>query len=101
MNPLLKSAAERATRYLEQLDARSVAPDAAALAQLEHFDEPLPNEPTDAEQVLELLDKIGSPATMATAGKRFFGFVTGGSLPATLAANWLAGRHEQRAGLDD
>jgi len=32
---------------------------------------------------------------MAMAGPRFFGFVIGGSLPVTLAANWLAGAWDQ------
>jgi len=45
------------------------------------------------------LDEIGSPATMASAGGRFFGFVIGGSLPVTVAANWLAAAWDQNAGL--
>ncbi len=45
--------------------------------------------------VLNQLDKICSAATMAMAGPRFFGFVIGGSLPVTLAANWLAGAWDQ------
>src|SRR3989475_11638638 len=36
---------------------------------------------------------------MASAGGRFFGFVVGSSLPATLAANWLAGAWDQNAGI--
>ncbi len=99
MNNLLQSAAERSARYLEQLDARGVAPSPEALAQLEEFDEPLLDQPTDPEAVLKMLDEIGSPATVATAGRRFYGFVIGGSLPATLAANWLAGAWDQNAGL--
>mgnify|MGYP006192526171 FL=1 len=33
------------------------------------------------------------------AGRRFFGFVIGGSLPVTLAANWLAAAWDQNTGL--
>ena len=45
-----------------------------------------------------MLDEAGSPATVASAGPRFFGFVIGGSLPVTVAANWLAGAWDQNAG---
>ena len=53
----------------------------------------------EAERVLEILDRIGSPATTGMAGRRYFGFVIGGSLPAALAANWLAGAWDQCPGL--
>src|SRR5947207_7456125 len=97
MHELLNNATLRATRYLDGLDERGVAPTAEALANLSGLDGPLPKEPTDAASVLALLDDIGSPATVATAGSRFFGFVIGGSLPVTLAANWLAGAWDQNA----
>jgi glutamate/tyrosine decarboxylase-like PLP-dependent enzyme len=45
------------------------------------------------------LDEIGSPATVATTGGRYFGFVVGGTLPASLAANWLAGAWDQNAAM--
>jgi glutamate/tyrosine decarboxylase-like PLP-dependent enzyme len=96
---LLNSTADRATRYLGSLRERGVAPTPEALANLRRLDEPLPEAPTDPEAVISLLDEIGSPATVATAGPRFFGFVVGGSLPVTVAANWLAGAWDQNAGI--
>src|SRR5262249_23949770 len=41
----------------------------------------------------------GSPATVATTGGRYFGFVIGGSVPAAMAANWLAAAWDQNAAL--
>ncbi|MDJ0884631.1 MAG: aminotransferase class V-fold PLP-dependent enzyme [Desulfobacterales bacterium] len=95
MKDLLESASARAIRYLEDLDARAVAPEPGALDAIPRLDEPLPEDTTDPEKTLQMLDAIGSPASMAMAGPRFYGFVTGGSLPVTLAANWLAGAWDQ------
>ncbi len=99
MKSLLEDAATRAIRYLETLEQRGVAPTPAAVAALRVFDEPLPEQSSDPAAVLRQLDEVGSPATTAMAGRRFFGFVIGGSIPVTLAANWLAGAWDQNAGL--
>jgi glutamate/tyrosine decarboxylase-like PLP-dependent enzyme len=89
MSDLLKSAAERAINYQRNLDGRSVSPSPEAVARLAELDLPLQDDPADAEEVIDLLDRVGSPATVATAGGRYFGFVIGGSLPAAQAAAWL------------
>ena len=96
---LLAEVAGRAGRYLASLDERPVAPDGAAMAGLARFDEPLPELPGDPAATLALLDEAGSPATMASAGGRYFGFVTGGSHPVGLAAGWLAAAWDQNAAL--
>ena len=98
---LLEDAAARALRYLEGLDARPVRPDPGAVRELARLHVPLPEGPTAAADVLRLLDEAGSPATMAMAGGRFFGFVIGGALPATVAAGWLATAWDQNSGLHD
>ena len=76
-----------------------MAPTTDALAGLARLRPPLPERGIAPEQVLALLDEAGSPATLATAGPRFFGFVIGGSLPATVAASILATAWDQNAGL--
>jgi glutamate/tyrosine decarboxylase-like PLP-dependent enzyme len=98
---LLDDAARRAQNYLASLPRRPVVPSAEAVARLSAWDEPLPDHPTDAAETLRLLDEVGSPATMAMAGPRFFGFVIGGALPATVAAQWLATAWDQNTGLDE
>jgi glutamate/tyrosine decarboxylase-like PLP-dependent enzyme len=96
---LLAETAARAAAYLEKLDQRSVAPSPEAVAALARFEEALPEGPSDSGAVLALLDEAGSPATVASAGRRYFGFVTGGALPATVAANMLAAAWDQNVGL--
>ena len=97
MNDLLHDVAARAGRYLEALDSRSVAPDRQALEALGELGGPLPQKGRPAAEVIRLLDELAGPATVANAGPRYFGFVTGGALPAALAANWLAGAWDQNA----
>jgi glutamate/tyrosine decarboxylase-like PLP-dependent enzyme len=99
VSELLNDAARRAQRYLAEVGERSVAPSSAALAGLAAFERELPADSCSAEEVLAELDAFGSPATVASAGGRFFGFVVGGSLPVTVAAAWLATAWDQNAGL--
>ena len=96
---LLRATVDYALQYLDELNERGVFPTPDAITRLTELGGTLPESPSDPAEVIRLLDEIGSPATVASSGRRYFGFVIGGSLPATLAANWLAGVWDQNAGL--
>jgi glutamate/tyrosine decarboxylase-like PLP-dependent enzyme len=86
---IFKQAQQYSFEYLENVFDRNVYPTEEALNNLSKFDEELPLSSTKAEKVLEQLNQYGSPATTATLGGRYFGFVTGSALPIGLAAKNL------------
>ena len=93
----LQDAERRSQTYLRELSHRKVFPSEAAVAGLAHFREALPERPCAPEDVVRMLDEFGSPATVASAGGRYFGFVIGGTLPAALAASRLTSTWDQNA----
>jgi glutamate/tyrosine decarboxylase-like PLP-dependent enzyme len=97
---LLFSAQRRAVRYLSTLGDRRVAPGTRSVAALDRLAGPLPEGGRSAEEVLALLDEVGSPATVASAGPRYFGFVTGGAYPVAVAAAWLAAAWDQNVAMN-
>jgi glutamate/tyrosine decarboxylase-like PLP-dependent enzyme len=94
---LLQEAAHRAVAYVQSIHNRSVTASRDALQRLNEFDHPLPEAGLSAREVIDRLDEIGSPATVATTGGRYFGLVVGGALPVSIAANWLATAWDQNA----
>ncbi|WP_182084092.1 pyridoxal-dependent decarboxylase [Aureimonas sp. ME7] len=86
---LVRDADARARTYLTTLGARPAFPAKAARDALAAFAEPLSERGHDGADTLRLLDLYGSPATTASNGPRYFGFVIGAALPAAAAAERL------------
>jgi glutamate/tyrosine decarboxylase-like PLP-dependent enzyme len=98
---LLLDAAKRSIRYRNEIEERRVAPSDEAVARVDEFFEPLGDKGTDDATILEMLDDIGSPASVGISGPRFFGFVIGGSYPVTVATNWLTTAWDQNVSMHD
>ena len=96
---LLARVHEHAIAYLRDLPERPVAPQLTRGELLERLRVPLSEAGEDPLLVIDALAEAGERGTMASAAPRFFGFVIGGSLPVTLAADWLTSTWDQNAGL--
>jgi glutamate/tyrosine decarboxylase-like PLP-dependent enzyme len=95
----MERARSAAFAYADSVFDRRVAPDDATVARLSVFDGPFPERGTPDVEVVGLLDEVGSPATVASLGGRYFGMVIGSSLPAALAARWLGDMWDQNTAL--
>jgi glutamate/tyrosine decarboxylase-like PLP-dependent enzyme len=87
---LIKNADTRASNYLSKIEERRVFPSTSDINALDGFIEPLPEKGRPASETLGLMDKLGSPATVASNGPNYFGFVIGATLPVSAAAERLA-----------
>jgi glutamate/tyrosine decarboxylase-like PLP-dependent enzyme len=96
---IFKQALEHGFSYMNGIGGRPVYPDREAVADLEGFDQRLPTESGNAGEVIQMLHRLGSPATVAQTGGRYFGFVNGGVLPVSLAARLIADFWDQNSAL--
>jgi glutamate/tyrosine decarboxylase-like PLP-dependent enzyme len=96
---LLRRTAEIAADFLDTLYKRPVFPGEHVEELGAALHEQLPDDPSDALDVIEKIARGVDPGVVATAGPRYFGFVTGGTLPAALAADWLVSSWDQSNGL--
>ena len=94
---LLRRTAEIAADYLESLGERPVFPQVTPEQLREALGGPLPDEPLDAQRVVDELVAGAEPGVVALGSGRYFGFVIGGALPAALAADWLTSTWDQNA----
>jgi glutamate/tyrosine decarboxylase-like PLP-dependent enzyme len=99
MRDLLHETADHAADFLESLPERPVFPPVDADELRGRLGGPVPDGPTGAREVIAELAAAGSDAAVAIPGPRYFGFVIGGAVPASLAADWLTSAWDQNAGL--
>jgi hypothetical protein len=87
---LLQEADRRGRTYVAGAETRRVFPSDQDIAALAGFDEALPDQGRAAAETIALMDDLGSPATVASNGPNYFGFVIGASLPVAAAAQQVA-----------
>jgi glutamate/tyrosine decarboxylase-like PLP-dependent enzyme len=96
---LLQRTAELAADFLDTIEERPVFPHTSVDELREALGGPVPEQPTDPQQVIEELARAADQGIVAIPSGRYFGFVIGGDLPAALAADWLTSAWDQNAGL--
>jgi glutamate/tyrosine decarboxylase-like PLP-dependent enzyme len=96
---VLERAHAHSLRYLSTLENRHVGTRATREALAAPIRGPLPDGPGDAADVIDHLASSADPGIVASAGSRYFGFVTGGSHPAAVGADWLLSAWDQNGAL--
>src|SRR4051794_39329014 len=99
LRELFELTSNLAADFYDSLDERPVFPRASLEELREAFAAPLPEEPTDARTVIAELAAAADAGLVAEPSGRYFGFVIGGAVPASLAADWLTSTWDQNAGL--
>lgn len=96
---LFKKSSEYGLEYLSTAFDRHIYPTQKALENLSQFGEALPSHRANAQDVLDLLHKFGSPATVPMHGGRYYGFVNGSMVPVSLAAKLLGAHWDQNTAM--
>jgi len=96
---LLARTAALAAGYLETLATRPVRAEHDYREMLAALDGPVPEGPSEPAAVVGELARTGEGGITAMGSGRYFGFVIGGALPASLAADWLVSAWDQNTGL--
>lgn len=95
---VLDAARRHADSWLDSISERPVRPEADIDAVLAALPAELPAEGLDPVAVVDELARVVEPGLMAMGSPRFYGFVIGGTLPASLGADWLVSAWDQNTG---
>jgi glutamate/tyrosine decarboxylase-like PLP-dependent enzyme len=96
---LLNAAHRHAAAFLRDVANRHVGGTATRAELSAALGGPLPESPADPLGVIDALARDADPGIVATVGPRYFGFVTGGAVPVTVAADWLASAWDQNGAM--
>ena len=96
---VLETARAIATRFLDEVASRHVGATATPSSLRDALGGPLPQGASNPLAVLNDLAARADAGIVANAGPRYFGFVTGGAVPVTVAADWIASAWDQNASL--
>lgn len=97
MDETLEIAARLGREFLKRVGERPVGAAAPFATLLKTLGGPLPDDGQDSRDVVAALARDAEPGLVASAGPRYFGFVTGGALPAAVGADWLTSAWDQNA----
>src|SRR5215470_13831546 len=95
MTNVLDLAAAHAARYLASLPSRPIAASASTEELRRRLGKPLPESGMAAEAVIDELVSDADGGILGSSSGRFFGWVTGGTLPVAMAADWLTSAWDQ------
>ncbi len=96
---LLDAAKEEAARFLASLPERPVRAPASLDELRGALSLPLPEGPSNALENFHDFVQAMDRGIVASPGPRYFGFVIGGTLPVSLAADWMVSAWDQNPGL--
>jgi glutamate/tyrosine decarboxylase-like PLP-dependent enzyme len=97
VDDLFRLAADYATQFHRTLDERPVRAERTFGELRDALAMPLPDAGAPDEQVLAELVEGAAPGIVGSQTGRYFGFVIGSALPASVAADWLASAWDQNA----